>query len=283
MIQRVVQAASAVFLLSGAALADSVVDMLPKPDGSAEVAEARSLLSVGRVEQTREAYITLESAQELGSGEAYRVMGRMYEDEQEVEPVGFIARDLYEMGSWHDDPESMFKTGARLVREQRGAEGWPMIEAAANRGHVMAHLEIAKRDYSVGFVESAHEHLMVAVEAGIPEARHMLAEHYEKGSGGLSRSYSEAFVIYHDLAKMGDAKAMQSLGYYFVRGLIGKKDEVAAAHWYHEAAKAGNPDGMKAYAWMAANGVGTEKNGEEASFYKKMAHEPIEQFNIIKR
>jgi len=273
-------AASAAFLVSSGCMADTVGDIVNPPSPDAAMEEARTLLQAG---VNRTSYVALEHAQEAGSGEAYRVMGDLYARGDGIKPVSFIADDLYEIGSWYGDPEAMFKTGMRLVSQQRGHEGWPMVEAAADLGHPMASLEVARRDFSVNYVESAQKRLKVAVDAGIPEALHMLAEHYEKGSGGLSRSYQDAFAIYYALAKEGDAKAMQAIGYYFVRGLVSEKDEVAAAHWYHEAAKYGNPYGMKAYAWMAENGVGMTKDVEEAAFFKKAASQFNDASQMVKK
>ena len=64
---------------------------------------------------------------------------------------------------------------------------------------------------------------------------------------------------------------MTALAYYFVRGLHGEQDDLAARYWYHKAAISGSAEAMTAYGWMLVNGRGGEADPEEGRYYLKSA------------
>ena len=89
----------------------------------------------------------------------------------------------------------------------------------------------------------------------------------EKGEKGFPRDPKNAFAWHYLLARKGDLEAMHTIAYYFIRGLHGVKSDLAAAHWYHQGAMAGNRDSAEAYAWMLREGVGVAKDADDAEFW----------------
>lgn len=249
---------------------DTSVIALQPQDTDAMVRRARDLLAQNR---TREAYLLLEQAMVRGNGEAYRLLAELYEGGQGggVAPVPFIARDYFWMGALSGDAESMYRVAQRFLARKNEADGLKWLQRAGDLGHPWANLDLSRRAFKRGDIPNGRRHLKVALDAGIPDAKHDLARFYETGQGGFRQDYKQAFAVFDGLARAGDGRAMHAMGFYFVRGLHGVKNDEAAAHWYHEAAKAGHPDGMTAYAWMAENGIGTERDPAEADWYRREA------------
>ncbi|BCU08449.1 tetratricopeptide repeat protein [Allochromatium tepidum] len=264
---RALTAASVAVLVSASVCAETPPFGTRQPqDTEAMVHEARELLAQQR---TREAYLLLEQAKARGNAEAYRLLASLYEGGEGggVAPVPFIARDFYWMGALSGDPESMYRVAQRYFDRGNEEDGMKWLVRAAERGHPGANLMLAQREFQHNDLANAQRHLKAALEAGYPEAKHFLVSLYETGSGGFPQDFKQAFAVLDELAKSGDAKAMHSMGFYFARGLHGVKNDEAAAHWYHEAAKTGYRDSMEAYSWMTRNGIGTERNVAEADWY----------------
>lgn len=274
---------------------ESPFGILPPQNAPAMVQQARQKIEKGG--QAHTAYTLLNEAKRYDEPQSYAVMGRMYEGGQGVAPVNFIARDHYWTGALSQDGEAMYQTALRQlereahnknseapiaqarrwVRLQSGlpattSEGMQWMHEAAATGHPEANLYLARYYFDQNQNARAQPYLNVVLAAGLVEGKRILARHYENGTGGFEQSYKQAFAIYADMAEVNnDAQAMHAMGFFFVRGLHGVKDDIAAVHWYHQAAKAGNPDSMLAYAWMVENGVGTEKDPDEARFYYALA------------
>lgn len=266
-----VLSASVALLVSTLACADTPpFGTLQPQDTESMVREARELLSQQR---TREAYLLLEQAKARGNAEAYRLLASLYEGGEGggVKPVPFIARDFYWMGALSGDPESMYRVAQRYFNKGNEEDGEKWLVRAADRGHPGANLMLAQREFQRNDLANAQRHLKVALEAEYPEAKHFLVSLYEKGSWGFPKDFKQAFVVLDGLAKSGDAKAMHAMGFYFIHGLHGVKNDEAAAHWYHEAAKAGYSDSLRAYAWLAETGQGTEKDIAESRWYRQQA------------
>lgn len=169
--------------------------------------------------------------------------------------------DHYDVGTQMIDEKWITKNG-RFFGELH-------LEEAANRGNLDAAFVLSGRlldrqDYIKG-----QQLLIKSANSGYAPAIKTLAKHYEQGTGGFEKNYISAFAYWYELTKHKDPEAFHTIAYYFFHGLHDVKSEEAAAHWYHRSAKEFNyKDSRIAYAWLAENGLGTEKNAEEAAWYK---------------
>lgn len=110
----------------------------------------------------------------------------------------------------------------------------------------------------------------------------------EGHSGDAARAYSEgdfetARKIWEDLAKNGDAQAMNNLGVIYDQGKGVEPDAGRAAHWFAESANAGNPSGMANYGRLLEQGRGVPANLAEAARWFDMAArqgQPEAQYNL---
>lgn len=166
-----------------------------------------------------------------------------------------------------ENPASAYKMALSLLSEGDTASGEAWLKRSADQGHPDACLAMARRTEGA----DAQRYLAVALKHGLPEAKRYLSTLYEDGIKGYPTNFRQAFVLQYELAQQGDAEAMHVVAFYFVRGLHGVKNDVAAAHWYHQAARAGHKAGAEAFAWMLENGVGTQKNVEDAAWYRSLA------------
>lgn len=189
------------------------------------------------------------------------------------EPPMYLTERLYHYlnAEGVGNPASAYKLAMLRFKEGDETTGERWLQKAADQGYPEACLEKARRIDG----PQAREYLTVALRHGLPEAKRYLVTLYEGGEKGFPKDYRQAFVFLHDLAKQGDPEAMHNVAFYFVRGLHGVKDEVAAAHWYHQAARAGHKASAEAYAWMAEHGVGTQKDQEEAAWYRGQLGTPF--------
>lgn len=257
-------AISAVSLLAGTGAAKACQPNLsPSQESQAErfLAENRPAMAYG----------FLHSASQQGSGGAYRSMARMYESGRGVEKNALMARHMYWMGSQYNDSESLFQTAKDFFDRGHRKDGDYFAQKAIDCGHPGAIILLLEKRIAEGKEDVARGLLELAIDKGIPEAKYILAEQFDKGSLGLPKDHQRAFYWYTEAAKHGEGRAMAAIAYYFVRGLHGVQDDVAAIEWYHRAAKAGHVDSMTAYAWMLMQGKGAQMNKTEAKHYFKKA------------
>lgn len=129
-----------------------------------------------------------------------------------------------------------YATGHVVSEDQdRSAE---LLKEAANAGFAFADLNLAILNHDRGLtympdLEKAHER-------GNSKASLLLADN------ALSEvkdpdAITKARGIYQALAERGDREAELKLGYLLERGLGGKTDYEAAAHWYERSANQGQP------------------------------------------
>ena len=275
---------SAVFLLgSGVALASPCASQ-----GNTSTLKAEALL---RANDSKMAYAWLNTdmrlqSGELGSpeigtaasGEAYRKAASMFEQGRGVVANEHIAQHLNWMGAQFMDPDAMFKTAQNFFAQGNRKDGWEWAEKAKDCGHAGAVVMLIERSIHEGDAQAALKYLDHGISKGIPRAKFILAEQYDKGGLGLPKDHQRSFNWYYLAAKDGIAEAKSAIAYYFVRGLHGVQDDYAALHWYHEAAKAGHVESMTAYGWMLANGKGGQVDlGEANHYFKKAARQGDKQ------
>lgn len=270
-------AVSAAFLLGSTGASASTI--CGAEYGDPMVGKAEQLLQQNK---SRQAYAYLNVARGLGSGEAYRVTADMYQQGRGVMPDPGMFKHMSWMGAQHGDPESMFRTAQDFYDHGYRKDGEYWAKAAHACGHGGALMLLFERSVADKRDADARHYLEKGIDAGLVAAKLALAEQYDKGGLGLPKDTKRAFYWYYEAAKLGEAKAMSAVAYYFFRGLHGVLDETAAVHWYHEAAKAGHVESMTAYGWMLANGRGTQKDSSEAKRYflkaKKLGEKNVDKF-----
>lgn len=131
----------------------------------------------------------------------------------------------------------------------------PPLEAPASPGPLAAPPE--------GVAESSGKETLT------PEERRTLENACEtarkKGDIAAMRSALE------QLARKGDARAMNRLGLIFDRGLGAEPDAGRAVYWFTRAAAAGDPAGMANYGRMLQQGKGVSPDAREAARWLYMA------------
>lgn len=104
-----------------------------------------------------------------------------------------------------------------------------------------------------------------AAEQGYAPAAYRLAKLYEKGSGGLKKSASEAMRWRRKAADMGITVAMFDVGVAYAQGHGVKRDRKEAAEWFRKAADRGSADAMANLGHMYEKGLGVAQDYSEAA------------------
>ncbi len=87
------------------------------------------------------------------------------------------------------------------------------------------------------------------------------------------RDYAKAAHWIRIAARMGDARAQESLGHYYEFGVGLPKDYAQAFHWYHMAAKQGYQQAHVNLGTMYARGKGVSENNVRAyAWYRRASH-----------
>lgn len=205
------------------------------------------------------------------AGESYRKAAAMFETGRGVVRNETMARHLNWMGSQYHDLDAMFNAGKDFYARGYRKDGEALVLEAAKCGHPEASLFMSELYGLDGDFVSAQTLLSQALDSGLPKAKFVAAEAFDKGALGLPQDYKRAFMWYSLAADAGIAEAKSAIAYYFIRGLHGLKDDLAATHWYHEAAKDGHAPSMTAYGWMLMNGKGGYVDKSEARHYFQKA------------
>lgn len=271
-------AVSAVFLLGSA----QVQAASCATQGHASAASAEMLL---RANDSKMAYGSLQRGWDrpfgeadpypdgwkASAGESYRKGATMFEQGRGVEANADMARHLNWMGAQYHDADAMYRTAVNFFDRGYRKDGWEWAERAKDCGSGDAVVLLIERSIQENKTQEALKYLELGIDMGLPQAKFLLAEQYDKGALGLPKDYQRAFNWYYLAAKDGVTKAMIAVAYYFVRGNNGMKDDLAAIHWYHQAAKAGDVEAMTAYGWMLVNTKSLKGNEEEGVWYLKKA------------
>lgn len=229
----------------------------------------------------RRALVLLSASLALGACASINTLPQeTVERNSTIDPM--TGKRVYECIAMEDAASRLWlKTASPTAIAQRGLDriaqgiregGLCDLTYAKTRGEPLADLYFTKAYLSLGEFDKANEYLALLLEQDDPRVLRFLAHLYEEGNQGVPQDYRQAFYFYDRLAtQYEDTEAMRALGFYLYRGLTGVKNDVAAVHWYHEAAKRGDHDAMQAYAWMVENGIGTQRDSIEANWYRSMA------------
>lgn len=168
-------------------------------------------------------------------------------------------------------PQSLLVKARDLLAQGQQEQAKRWATAAMECGSSEAIVMLIEQSLQDKQEDQARKYLEIGLKNNIPEAKFLLAEQYDQGAVGFPKDRNQAFQWYHAAAKHGNAKAMQAVAYYFVRGYNGAQSDLAAIHWYHKSMMAGNVEAMTAYAWMLENGKGTSVDIQEAVYYYQKA------------
>lgn len=88
-----------------------------------------------------------------------------------------------------------------------------------------------------------------------------------------SGRHADAVAVWQPLAEQGDAQSMLFLAFAYRTGRGVERDDVAAYHWYREAALRGMPEAQFQLGLMAELGQGAPADAEEAAYWYGLATE----------
>ncbi len=115
--------------------------------------------------------------------------------------------------------------------------------------------------YNRGDLFAAFAYLRAAADRGEAEAMVNLGYMYARGQA-IPRDPAYALRLYERAAKLGDAEGMNAIGYRY--NVARPPDLDKAIHWYCRAVLLGNPRAMNNVALLFYNGVGMERDRDEA-------------------
>jgi TPR repeat protein len=126
---------------------------------------------------------------------------------------------------------------------------WTPAFAAKKRApaekKVVASYDAAKKAYVDRNYGLALKHFRVLADHGDNRAIFFIGFMYETGRG-VTQSYKHAHENYLQAAAGREIRAMNSMGYFYERGIVVDPDVVTAHMWYNLAASQGHGDAMRA-------------------------------------
>lgn len=173
----------------------------------------------------------------------------------------------YQMALYHHQ-------GVPGVMEKDPAEGTRWLSSAAERGSKRARVMIAASIFSQATPEDARQRALKWLEEG--RAQHdvpsilVLADIYERGSGGLRADADKALTLLKENAALPEiANALGEV--YFRGGLRQSIDFALAMQYFQSAADKGYPEGIKNVGKLHYMGRGRAQDCEKAYAYFKKA------------
>ncbi|GGX02418.1 tetratricopeptide repeat protein [Undibacterium macrobrachii] len=221
-----------------------------------------------------------------------------------------------EIASMSAPSHELYLQGERFLNGTFGLEknedaALEYFKAASEKGYIKGDIGLAqifRNEKSKYYdLQSAHQLLLGAAEAGMPEAWFEVALNFEAGIGvdkdpekatywytraanfgnaaamnnlaakymegsGVNLDVKKAVSLYEAAAKKGETMAQRNLGKIYLEGSSGvKADHKLGVHWIRQSAEGENSSGQKIYAELFEFGkYGIEKNLEVAeSWYTK--------------
>lgn len=204
------------------------------------------------------------------------------------------ARAQYEMGEYY------------YTQERDFAKAVECMTVAAEQGVPEAQTELGVWYYSGQGVDAniatAMEWWQAAADQGNTEAMRYLGYCYEEGEG-VPANAATAVTYYKQAADLGDPAAMTTLGYCYDAGIGVAPDKATSVEYYSQAASAGDCEaqmmlGMESFekgdyqrakvylqaaatqgeveaqytlGYMYANGLGVDKDKDQAGYWWKLA------------
>jgi len=162
----------------------------------------------------------MRAAADQGHAEAMGGVGYFYASGTAVPKDDALAVDWFRKGAEAGGAKAQLNFGKMLAEgkgtEKNESEGRKWIKAAADQGQVDAALTMGQILYFGDFGEqvdpkAAYPYLLMAAEAGQPDAQNLVAVMLENAKG-VDADTALAEQWYRKAAKQGHAKAQSSLG-----------------------------------------------------------------------
>lgn len=148
------------------------------------------------------------------------------------------------------------------------------LRLAAAKGDPSAQFEVAARlaggTGTQQDLKGAVKWYQLAAAQGFAQAQYRLGTLYERGLG-VEKDLARAGVWYERAANKGNVKAMHNLAVVSAGREIGGPDYQAAAKWFEAAAQYGLSDSQFNMAVLYENGLGIEKDLQQAYVYYALA------------
>jgi uncharacterized protein len=145
--------------------------------------------------------------------------------------------------------QSLITAGDTQTNPERTAEALGLLERAASAGYPEATYPLASIVASSGRIADARQLLQPLAEKNDPRALYLLGRINE-----AVRDYINAARFYERSAHLGNADALNNLGYMHANGLGIARDDTRAARYYREAITAGSLEaGINLAALIDAN------------------------------
>jgi TPR repeat protein len=144
-----------------------------------------------------------------------------------------------------------------------------MADAAAE-GYPWASVAMARYYWKPETMAQSLKAYAKAAEAGIPEAKAMVANAYYTGDG-RKKDLHKALSLYSEAAKAGDPGATTMVGDFYHYGYAVPVDLVKAADQYRQAAEEGEPRAAVQLAEMCSSGQGAPYDLKKAAYWLNRA------------
>ncbi|KAI9270679.1 hypothetical protein BDA99DRAFT_534789 [Phascolomyces articulosus] len=114
-----------------------------------------------------------------------------------------------------------------------------------------------------------------AITADDPKAQYLVGLNYRLGAMGLPKDVKEAGRYLARSARGGFAPAQRIIGLMLAQGLMGRKDEKSAFHWFQAAANQGDAHALCLLGSCYETGTAVQMNYAKAmSYYQKAVRSP---------
>lgn len=244
----------------------------------------------------KKAYTLLLPLAKQGNSFAQYNVGVMLAQGLGVDKNEKDAVSWYQKAAEQGDPDAqsnlalMYESARGTKQDYKKAMEWYL--KAANQGDALAQHNLGSLYYN-GYgtpkdVNKTVEWYTKAAKQDLPIAQNALGAMYVQGIGvekdpnkGLEwilkaaqQNYPEAqknaFSIYFQEAKQGNAGAMHNVAYMCLNGWVGKQDTNECLQWYEKAANNGYASSASALAQIYEKGLfGIKADKEKANYWKK--------------
>ncbi len=172
----------------------------------------------------------------------------------------------------------MYKQGYKLQKERNYTEAIPLLNQAAEQGHIGAQYSLAFIHMNVtqDYAQVVKWYLKIAEREDDALVQYVLGSMYQYGKG-VQKNYTQAAEWYRKAAKRGKSEAQLELGLLYKNGQGVKQDYKQAVAWIRKAAEQDDitaTEAQVALGKMYYKGDGAlEDYTKAAKWYRKAAEQ----------